>query len=712
MEDKIKKITKSKGFIITLILLLISLIVVTGTYAWFTWSSTENTGLTTTIGKLADVIFTTGPDINTTSLAPVFYYTDGEKTTFTITNRSTEGYGVSISVNLNITTLPEELRNESFKYKLIKGEEEIASGNFSTYEDGSVVPILVNVPFTTVNGNYTFYLYIDANMENSLDMMNKNFVASIEVSAQEPMLATQKISNLYNPDGNTTPTVNSITYNLDTTNRLMADSAGNIRYYGADDSNISDDLKNYIYFNCEEYPSTNCETWRIIGIIDGKLKIMRGETIGAYSWDTSASTVNGGYGINEWSQADLMKLLNPGYKNNQDLDTDGNTITVNNSLYWTGAQGTSGTCYSDQNNITTTCDFTSKGLKNDITRNLISEHTYTLKGFSGSSMYSDEVYTQETSTGTVIQSPSDGVTRTLSWSGNIALPYPSDYGYAADLSQCQQQLYNYNDSTCASNNWMTSIIGSNYAWLLTPNSSYANIAFDVTTLSRMNTGYTLGDFDVLPTLYLDENVIINGGDGSSEHPYQIANYENYNAKFFDGKTDYVDAGYGNHDFGKSLTIGARFNADAIRSSNGFMISNVEGAGFGLYVSLDNRAYILVYSSSASAYKNVYTTTTIEPGKWYNLVATYDGSYVRLYLNGEADGTPLAFTDSLKVSTADVVLGGNALGNYANTEFFDGMISHTFVSSDVLTAEQIAENFSTDFNYTENANTLIYYDFTE
>jgi hypothetical protein len=73
-----------------------------------------------------------------------------------------------------------------------------------------------------------------------------------------------------------------------------------------------------------------------------RVKLIRNEPIGLYSYDTSASTVNSGYGINEWSQADLMKLLNPGYESNQDLNNSGTTITVNNSLYWTKG---SGTCY-------------------------------------------------------------------------------------------------------------------------------------------------------------------------------------------------------------------------------------------------------------------------------------------------------------------------------------------------------------------------------
>ena len=83
------------------------------------------------------------------------------------------------------------------------------------------------------------------------------------------------------------------------------------------------------------------------------------------------------------------------------------------------------------------------------------------------------MYEYERTTGEVYNTK-----RPTSWTGKIALAYPSDYGYAADLSVCQKQLGSYNDATCTANNWMKSIItnnGNNYGWLLTPNSgnSYA-----------------------------------------------------------------------------------------------------------------------------------------------------------------------------------------------------------------------------------------------
>ena len=326
----------------------------------------------------------------------------------------------------------------------------------------------------------------------------------------KPTLASV-ITNLYNNSTKTAVPNNSITYQYDTTNNLMKDTAGNIRYYGASPNN-------YVYFNCDSYPSTNCELWRIIGVFDGKIKLMRNSTIGEYSWDTSASSVNSGYGVNEWSQADLMKLLNPGHESE----------LVGGSLYYNSKAGT---CYNNNNYATTSCDFTSTGIKNATTRNMIAETTYNTGGWDTSNIYYNVMYEKERGT-TVISNPSDGITRATTWTGKIALPYPSDYGYATDLSKCSQTLYNYDSSTdsyaCRTNDWMYPIItnsGRKHAWLLTPVSGHAYYAFYVTS-----TGYVSDDYygvytayGVAPVLYLGSDKDIVAGDGSQSNPYQLAN---------------------------------------------------------------------------------------------------------------------------------------------------------------------------------------------
>ena len=310
------------------------------------------------------------------------------------------------------------------------------------------------------------------------------------------------ITNLYSNATKTSVTNNSITYQYDTTHSLMKDIDGNIRYYGASPNN-------YIYFNCSDYSNqsaSTCETWRIIGVFEGKVKLIRGSQIGTYAWDNKNTSTGAetAYGKNDWTEARLMKLLNPGYESE----------TTGGSLYYNAK---SGNCYAWQNNATKTCNFTSTGIKNDITRNLISDTTYYLGGYNSTEVYSNEIYEKERG-GAVYTG------RPTTWTGKIALAYPSDYGYAADLSKCSQTLYNYNDSTCTSNNWMKSIVAPNYGWLLTPNSGLADITWHVYSSGFVDYSgyYAFNANGVTPVLYLDPSVDIKSGTGSSSAPYQLS----------------------------------------------------------------------------------------------------------------------------------------------------------------------------------------------
>ena len=500
-KKNIKEIMSKRYIQIGILIVLISLVGLASTYAWFTWKSSSNTNVTLSIGNLADVTFTSGPDINISNLAPVYNYTDGVSTTFVMKNNSTTN-NLNYEIKLDVTSISNELKSESFKYTLLKDNKVVQTGNLKNAVNGKTLILNTGLLAKGSTSNYKLYFWIDGNIENGSSMMNKSLVGEIDVGEK-----TTYINNLYNNSTKTPVVNNSITYQYDTTNNLMQDTAGNIRYYGASPNN-------YIYFNCDSYPSTNCELWRIIGVFDGKIKLMRNSSIGSYSWDTSASSVNSGYGINEWSQADLMKLLNPGHESE----------SVGGSLYYNSK---SGTCYNSEKDATTSCNFTSIGIKNATTRNMIANTTWNLGGWDTSDIFSNVMYEKERGT-TVISNPSDGITRTTTWTGKIALAYPSDYGYATDLSKCSQTLYNYGSSTdsyaCRSNDWMYPIItnsGSYYGWLLVSYSSIVNCAFLVHSAGAV---FNFGGYDaggIAPVLYLSSDQDIVSGDGSQSNPYKL-----------------------------------------------------------------------------------------------------------------------------------------------------------------------------------------------
>ena len=501
MKEKVLNFIHSKFFIIVLIILLLLLVVVTATYAWFTWSSTDNTSVTMSIGEASDVVFKTGNDIST-NLSPVFNYTDGEKTTFSIINRDTTGASIKYKVLLNITSIPDELKSNTLKYKLLKDSSLVSDGNFRTVTNNSTITIYSD-NLTTGTTNFTFYLYIDGNEENNLDMMNQNIEGNITVEAVEDSSFATYITDLYTGAEKTTVTNNSITYNYATSVGLMNDrlgsssvnaDSGNIRYYGASPNN-------YIYFNCSDYSnqsSSTCETWRIIGVFDGKVKIMRNSIIGSLAWDqdkninSSVTTYD-----NDWSTASLQVLLNQKYYNG---DTAG-TVT-----YYSESSGST----------STNLNMSSIGIKNDTTRNLISDTLYYLGGWNASEIYSDQIYGYER--GTTVYSG-----RPTSWTGKIAIPYSSDYGYAADLGSCIQNLYSYNNSTCTSTNWMKSIFTST-SWLLTSDSGNSSDVWYVSSsgdVINYYDGFSYSVYGVVPVLYLGSGLGVGSGEGSSSSPYKL-----------------------------------------------------------------------------------------------------------------------------------------------------------------------------------------------
>ena len=446
------------------------------------------------------------------------------KVKFTVTGKSTNPANSIYDISLRNITMDDALKDSNIKWQLYKNNTLLSSGNFSpsfdVMENNRMVLTTTQQDLTTTASTYVFLMWISesctvdiancTNSDNQFKYVGKSFSFNIklETATKTKKNLTRKtsasgtITTLYNNATKTPVTNNSITYQYDTTHSLMKDVGGNIRYCGASPNN-------YIYFNCSDYnnqTSSTCETWRIIGVFDGKVKIMRGSQIGIYSWDTSDSSTNSGNGVNEWSQADLMKLLNSGY----------DSESVGGSLYWNAK---SGTCYNNSNNATTSCNFTSTGLKNAETRNMIAETTYYTRGHISSNIYVDAMYDKERVSGTVVNATPP---RTTSWTGKIAIPYPSDYGYAADLSLCQQNLYGYNNSTCTANNWMKSILAPNYGWLLTPRSGYTYYAWLVSSSGNV---YDFGTASVAggvaPVLYLNPELAVKAGTGSSSAPYQL-----------------------------------------------------------------------------------------------------------------------------------------------------------------------------------------------
>ena len=191
---------KYKKFMyIGIFILLISLVSSAGTYAWFTWISPSNTSVTLSIGNLADVTFTSGPDINISNLAPVYNYTDGVSTTFTVKNTNSTD-SLLYKVKLEITSIANELKDESFKYTLVKDNKVVKTGNLKDAVSGNT--LILNTSSLDKGSTsspkistFKLYFWIDGNMENNSNMMNKSLVGKIDVGIETNVI-TNTESNI------------------------------------------------------------------------------------------------------------------------------------------------------------------------------------------------------------------------------------------------------------------------------------------------------------------------------------------------------------------------------------------------------------------------------------------------------------------------------------------------------------------------------------
>ena len=505
--------------IISLSVLVIT-IIVSGTYALYKAQLSKNIGVNTTTHGLAYYInYVKGTDITAATLNPSTSYEGGASSDIEFWKKD-DSYDIYGKIDLTVNTIGTNLKNSAaLKYAVVNNGNVLSTGSLKGTTSGSKVTILKNLYLEQTKQIYTVYVWLD-NSEELGNISNESLSISVDCTAslQKEPTAADTIISLYTSAAKVTATNNSITYNTAPSVSLMNDrlggtttslDGGNIRYYGASPNN-------YIYFNCSDYSnqtSSTCETWRIIGVFDGKLKLIRGSQIGKYSWDNKniSTGAENNSGKNDWTTARLMKLLNP--SDYYIVDTNDNDL--GQSLYY---NSTSGKCYSGQNNATVDCDFTSTGIKNEETRNMIAETTYYLGGWNSYSVYPNEIYEYER--GTTVYTG-----RPPTWPGKIALAYPSDYGYAADLNQCKDKtLYDYDNSTCTSNNWMKAILGtSSHGWLLTPRSGGSYNAWNVYSGGYVGSTYlAYYAIGAVPVLSLSSKLGIESGDGSSSNPYKLS----------------------------------------------------------------------------------------------------------------------------------------------------------------------------------------------
>jgi len=279
----------------------------------------------------------------------------------------------------------------------------------------------------------------------------------------------------------------------------------------------------YVGNNPNNYVKFNDELWRIIGFVNTpegqRVKLIRNESIGSYSWDSSDASINGGSGVNEWSVSSVMTLLNDTYYNRKQ-----------------------GTCFVDQNNQTTSCDFNNIGLTNSAKEKIElttwntgafyhyenTEENY--GSFTATNFYNSERSNQLSKDFcTEGEYCNDQIQRQITWQGQIGLIYLSDYYYATSgnnnrTSCLNDGLSNWQDTDeCYKNDWL---FQEKKVWTMITeackDSQTASRAIHINERGSTYHTSVKNNMDIFPVLYLKENLKVLVGEGTLGNPFILS----------------------------------------------------------------------------------------------------------------------------------------------------------------------------------------------
>ena len=457
---------EKKGIKISIILTLIGVVSLVTGITFAIYENTINAGKSQVI-KTGIVNFTLTESTNGLVLDNLQELTDYEGMAqetfyeFTIKNtgNTITDYEISLVDKPNSSYTGTILNEKYIKVGLLKNNIEEIIVNLKEV-NRLIDKVTLDVEDTV---NYKLRLWLDfGNLEDD---------AKEALVGQQIFLAL-KINGIQN--------VNKVPTGADTLIKLTdnKDSSGLYTITHAKDSTLqigtNEDITEYRYrgANPKNYVTFNGETWRILGVfptddgtgnIENRIKIVRNDSIGTKYWDTSGS--------NKWSVSSLGRELNSSYIN---------TLNTNHAY------------------------------------DMIDNVKYYLGGYTNNTLTLNNMYSYErkiSGSGTYYYSSNPN-----SWVGKIALMYASDYGYAAG-DACTGNLSGYSSSTCTSNNWL---YNSNNEWLLAHVANGSGNSF-LTYNGGVSIGSVSGNLRaVRPSLYLNSNVMIESGDGTSSNPYKLS----------------------------------------------------------------------------------------------------------------------------------------------------------------------------------------------
>ena len=282
----------------------------------------------------------------------------------------------------------------------------------------------------------------------------------------------------------------------------LANGAGDnsYRYAGASES-----VNNFVCFGSTTNPCPTDNLYRIIGVIDGKVKLIK------YDYATSALLgTNGDYN-------DLYDSPEP------NIDYYKGSLSKVDIYFWNYKNNTAINNGNGSNMWSTSLlnkiNLNTNYLNNIGTKwsNMIEDATWRVSGYSTESVTPSEMYTEEITNATKTYGPNDGTSK-------IGLVYASDYGFAASPSAWNTTLLDYsgndaNGTSITTINWM--YMGFDEC-IMTPFSSYSSFVFSLYPDGQVSSDSAASSQSgSRPVLYLKASVLYAGGSGTKVSPITL-----------------------------------------------------------------------------------------------------------------------------------------------------------------------------------------------
>ena len=174
---------------------------------------------------------------------------------------------------------------------------------------------------------------------------------------------------------------------------------------------------------------------------------------------------------------------------------------------------------------------------------------------------------------------------------------------------------------------------------------------------------------------------------------------------FDGVDDYINLGLENYNFGNSITLALRFTLNDLTKQE--LFNNAEGAGASLFYSGNSVIGFEVYIEELNQYQIIFGPA-LEEGKTYTAVGTYDGTTLKLYIDGKLVNSS-EISGTIRKSTMPFILGANPeqSGNYVSYTNMD--VYQAAIYDRAITEEEIEA--LNDGKIIDSTSLIRYVDFT-